>query len=109
MRNKHFDQEIYRNVSISDLIIFTIYLVIEGENKCDFEKLISQAFILFPKTFSFEKIPKWPDSRKFDRQLRTLRRKKLIIGKPSFFSLTKKGEKKAKEVAKVFSQERLKL
>ena len=110
MRKKYFDEEIYKRISISSLILFSVYLVAGNKNKCDFEKLISRGFILFPKAFSFPGIPKWPDSRKFDRPLRALRNRKLIIGSSkTFFSLTKTGKKVAEEITKTFRQEKLKL
>ena len=110
MRKKHFDEEAYRRVSVNNLILFSVYLAAGNKNKCGFEKLVSQSFVLFPKVFSFPGILKWPDSRKLDRPLRTLRKKKLIVGDPkTFFSLTKAGKKAAEEIAKTFRQEKLKL
>jgi len=109
-KKKPIDEELYRKVSINDLILFSIYSLSIKKEKCVFERLVEKCFTLFPKTFSFPKFPKWPDSRKLDRSLRTLRRKKLITGDPkSFFSLTKLGRKTAEEVAKTFRQRKLKL
>jgi hypothetical protein len=110
MRKKHFDEEIYKRISVNSLILFSVYLAVGDKNKCDFEKLINRGFVLFPKAFSFPGISKWPDSRKFDRPLRALRKKKLIVGNPkTFFSLTKAGKKAAEEIAKTFRQKKLKL
>ena len=110
VRNKSFPEELYQKVSLKGLILFSIYLAVGHKGKCNFEKLISECFILFPKRFSFLEISKWPDSRKIDRPLRTLRKRKLIIGNPkTFFSLTKAGKKTAEEIAKTFRQEKLKL
>ena len=102
------DQELYGKVSINNLILFGIYLLTENEKKCTFERLLKKCFNLFPKTFGFREFTKWPDSRKLDRPLRTLRRKKLIIGNPKiFFKLTNLGRKIAKETAETFRQEKL--
>lgn len=101
------EKELYQKASISDLMLFCI--LIKGSN-CNFEELIKECFSNFPKAFSFNTIKKWPDSRKLDRPLRTLRKKKLI--KDSFekgFSLTIFGRQKAEEVAKKFKQETLKI
>lgn len=93
--------------SFNDLIIFCIY---SAGSKCSFEELIKECFDSFPEYFSFPKIKKWPDSRKLDRPLRTLRKKKLITGSPkTSFSLTKLGRKTAEEIAKIFRQEKLKI
>jgi len=92
----------------TDQILFAIYSATSGEEKCDFERLIKECFTLFPATFSFSKYPQWPDSLKLDRQLRTLRKRKLISGDPqTSFSLTKSGKSMALEAAKTFRQRKL--
>jgi len=104
------EEELYKKVSTNDLILFSIYSVMAKKEKRTFERLVKECFILFPKSFSFSRISKWPDSRKLDRPLRTLRKRRLITGDPkSFFSLTKLGRKTAEETAKVFRQRKLKL
>jgi len=93
--------------SLNDLIIFCLY---SAKSRCSFEELIKECFSLFPEYFSFSKIKKWPDSRKLDRPLRTLRKRKLIIGGPNtYFSLTKLGRKQAEEISKILSQAKLQI
>jgi len=105
---KCFDEESYKNRSINNLILFSIYSVIENKEKCTFERLVKECFTLFPKTFSFSKYSQWPDSRKLDRPLRSLRRKGLILGGPkTAFSLTKSGKKIVEEIIKTFRQRKL--
>jgi len=90
------------------LILFALYSVASNKEKCDFERLVKECFALSPETFSFSKYPQWPDSLKLDRQLRTLRKRKLIKGDPkTAFSLTKLGKKIALETAKTFRQRKL--
>ena len=110
MIKKSFDQDLYEKIPTSCLIIFCIYSIIEKKEECTFERLIKKCFILFPKAFSFSSFPKWPDSRKLDRSLRTLRGKKLLEGNPkTVFSLTKSGKKTAVGIAKIFSQRKLQI
>jgi len=105
---KLFDEELYKKRSINELILFTIYSIIGNGEKCTFERLIKECFTSFPKAFSFSQYPQWPDSRKLDRPLRTLRKRKLIIGDPkTSFSLTKLGKKVAEEIVKTFRQRKL--
>jgi len=121
---KTFDGQLYKKAKITDLILFGINSVIEGDEdksssspfatarenkeKCTFERLIKECFTLFPESFSFSKYPQWPDSLKLDRQLRTLRKRKLITGDPkTSFSLTKLGKKIGLETAKTFRQRKL--
>ena len=104
------DEVLYRKVSLNNLILFSIYSVTAKKEKCEFERLIKECFTLFPKSFSLLKFPKWPDSRKLDRSLRTLRRNKLLVGDPkTFFKLTNLGKKTAEDTAKAFRQRKLKL
>jgi len=103
-----FDDELYKNRSINSLILFGIYSVSENKEKCTFERLVRECFTLFPKMFGFPKHLQWPDSRKLDRPLRSLRRKKLILGDPkTAFSLTKSGKKIVEEIVKAFRQRKL--
>ena len=104
---KIFDQELYRKVAINDLIVFGIYSVAGRGEKCTFERLIKECFTLFPKVFSFPHFTQWPDSRKIDRPLRSLREEKIINESGDKFFLTKIGERKAQELAKIFKQGKL--
>lgn len=107
-QKKGFDEEVYGKMSINQLILFCIYSVNSNEEKCTFERLIKECFTFFPKVFSFINYSNWPDSRKLDRPLRTLRKRKLIKGDPkTFFTLTSQGNQKAKELARLFSQKKL--
>lgn len=108
-RSGPYDEEFYKKRSINDLILLGIYSIGENNEKCTFERLIKECFTLFPKSFGFSQYPKWPDSNKIGRPLRTLRKRKLIIGNPNtIFSLTKTGRKIAEETVKTLRQRRLK-
>ena len=108
MKKVSLEEELYKKEPINNLIIFAIYSLTKNGKKCTFENLIQRCFSLFPQTFSFSQISQWPDARKLDRPLRTLRNKKLISGDPkTFFALTKKGKKIALEIAQTFTQKKL--
>jgi len=93
-----FAEERYKNIPKENLIIFSIYSVAKTGETCSLERLIKECFALFPKSFGFSRYPEWPDSLKFDRPLRTLRERGWIVGGAKvLFSLTKFGEKIAKE------------
>jgi hypothetical protein len=96
------------NFSVNDLILFCIHSVVSGNEQCSFERLVKECFTFFPETLKFERYPVWPDSRKLDRPLRSLRDEKLIIGDPkTYFLLTKTGQQKAAEIAKALRQGKL--
>jgi len=107
-KRKRYDPALYQNTPILDLILIAIYSLISKGEICTFEELVKECFDLFPKSFSFEKNFNWPDSRKLDRSLRTLRKRGLIIGTPNtFFSLTKNGQNSAIEISKSLRQRKL--
>jgi len=100
-----YNEEVYKKILTTHLIIFGIYSVIQRKEKCTFEKIIEECFYSFPKIFSFSRHLEWPDSLKFDRSLRTLRENGLIVGNPkTLFTLTKFGENIAKTTTKVLKQ-----
>jgi len=126
---KAFDKELYKNLGINELILLGIYSITElpfmeakvkkrtkssspvnNGGKCTLERLVKESFNSFPEAFCFSQYPEWPDSRKLDRPLRTLRKRKLITGNPkTYFSLTKLGKKMAVEILKTFRQRKLKI
>jgi hypothetical protein len=94
--------------SVNELILFSMHSLNKSHKKCTFQELINECFSLFPKKFCFSKYPKWPDARKLDRSLRTLREKKIISGDlQSSFVLTSLGKKMTQEIAKIFCQKKL--
>lgn len=110
MKKKSINQELYKKIRTNDLILFCIHSIIENKEKCTFERLIKECFTIFPEAFSFSHLSKWPDSRKLDRPLRTLRKRKLIKGNPkTLFSLTKLGKKMAEEIIRGFGQRKLQI
>lgn len=107
-QKKTFDKQLYLKVSIPDLILFTLFSMEGKKQKPNFERLVKECFNFFPDVFGFSDFSKWPDSRKLDRPLRSLRKKALVSGGPkTFFCLTGKGKKKAQSIGKVFLQRKL--
>jgi len=105
-RNKIiYDEKIYTNVGLENLILYGIYLVSERRENCTFEKLVAECFSRFPKVFAFKRYPEWPDSLKFARPLRKLREKGMIVGIiKNSFSLTKFGGQKAIETENILKK-----
>lgn len=105
-KNKTF--EFLKKRTLQDLILFCIFLVTENKEVPTVERLVGECFRLFPKSFGLKGYPKWPDSRKLDRTLRDLRRKKLVTGDPkTSFTLTEHGKRKVGEMLKDFRQKKL--
>jgi len=99
-----FPPEIYQKIGMQDLIIFAVYSVTQGGETCTYERLVAESFHMFPKVFCFKRYPRWPDSLKFDRPLRTLREKGFLVGTVrDHFGLTEFGMAKAKEIESVLA------
>lgn len=91
-------------ISLNELILLSLFLL---KKEVIFEELLEEAFLLAPRIIAFSKNPHWPDARKIDRPLRFLKNQGLI--KPDAqktFSLTRKGEKLASQIAKGLRQEK---
>jgi hypothetical protein len=98
----------YNNIPKENLIVFGIYSVTKNSEGCSFERLVKKCFTLFPKAFAFSRYPEWPDSLKFDRQLRTLRERGWIVGSAkTTISLTKFGERVAEETEQMLAGSKL--
>jgi len=96
------------NAKIGDLILFSMFSLEKDGKKCAFENIMKKCFELFPVTFRFSRKFTWPDSRKIDRPLRSLREQDLIKGNPkNSFSLTKKGKATIQETIKRARQTKL--
>jgi hypothetical protein len=108
-----YKEEIYSIIKTQNLIIFGIYSVSKKGETCTFERLVAECFLNFPKVFGFMRYPNWPDSLKFDRVLRTLREKGLIVGgaggrySPGEISLTKFGEKIVEETEAILNNQKI--
>jgi len=100
-----YDDKIYTSVGLENLILYGIYLTSERGENCTFEKLVAECFSQFPKVFAFKRYPEWPDSLKFDRPLRKLREKGMIVGTiKDTFSLTKFGKQKTIEIENILKK-----
>jgi len=100
-----YPEEVYIKVKMQNLIVFGIYSVTKNGETCTYERLIAECFYNFPKVFGFMRYPQWPDPLKFDRPLRTLREKGLIVGSVrDRFELTEFGERVAKETESILTK-----
>lgn len=99
-----FPEEKYNKLAKENLILFGIYSVTRKRETCSFERLVKECFIFFPKAFGFARYPEWPDSLKFDRPLRTLRKRGWLVGgSKTLFSLNRFGENIAKETEQILT------
>ena len=101
-----YDEKQYTTTGLENLILFGIYLASKQGEVCTFERLVAECFTQFPKVFAFKRYSEWPDSTKFDRPLRKLREKGMIVGSiRRYFSLTQFGQKKSIEIENYLKKE----
>ena len=103
--NEAWPEGIYIETKIGDLIL----VALSGfKKKIEFEDLLEKCFSLFPKRFAFFNNTQWPDSRKLDRPLRSLREDGFVNGEPEEgFTITKKGSSIATQTLKLLRQGKL--
>ena len=100
-----YNKDIYKNIDIEHLILFSLHLISQKGNNATFERLVAECFLQFPNVFAFKRYPDWPDSLKFDRPLRTLREKGLIVGSvKNRFALTEFGKQIAVETQNILQK-----
>ena len=58
---KQFDEHIYSSISLTKLTILAINEIISNGEECAYERVVKECFTLFPKRFSFQRYPEWPD------------------------------------------------
>ncbi len=93
-------------MSINDIILFIIN--ISPKEGVSFEDLLEGCFKKFPESISFSKNKNWPDSRKLDRPIRSLKLLGLIkMNSQDNFILSEKGRKRADMISRSMSQEKL--
>ncbi len=101
--NGDFSSDIYTNIGLDQLLVYSVYRVISMNEECTFERLVYECFILFPKVFGFIRYPDWPDSSRINKSwLRCRTDRGWLTGKiKEGFRLTASGENIARKVEQV--------
>ncbi|MBI5614419.1 hypothetical protein HY947_05820 [Candidatus Gottesmanbacteria bacterium] len=83
------------SLSAIEIVLFCLDAVLRRtKKKCTFGELVKECFRTHPTLFALTDIPKWPDTLKLDRPLRTLREKGYISGSPvTYYTITNFGYK----------------
>lgn len=101
----NFDPSAYAKLPLNDLVIYSIYTLhgrkLETPAEIPAEDVISACFILFPKRFSLQKYPQWPDSSVVRRRWSDCKSKGYLRGSAvKGFKLTAKGIRRAEKLEK---------
>jgi hypothetical protein len=82
-------------------VIYSIYYLHKQGSEITSEDIISACFVLFPKRFSLQKYPQWPDSGMVSRRWSDCKSKGYLRGSATKgFQITAKGIKRAAKVEK---------
>lgn len=96
-----FDANVYSKINLSDLVIYSIYTLHKQGAEITSEDVISACFVLFPKRFSLQKYPQWPDSAIVRRRWSDVKNKGYLLGSTvKGFKLSAKGIKHAEKLEK---------
>ena len=100
-----FDESIYTSVSLTKLTIFAISKVADNGEECAYERVVKECFTLFPKRFSFQRYPEWPDGTRVKIEILRCRDNGWFTGnEKTGFQITSLGRRVADEVLKELKQ-----
>jgi hypothetical protein len=57
----------YKNIGVDHLVIYSARKILDNLEECTFERLVCECFRLFPKKFSFQRYPNWPDATRINK------------------------------------------
>ena len=96
---KRFDESIYTSVSLTELTIFAISKIDESGEECAYERVVKECFTLFPKRFSLQRYPEWPDGARIKLEISRCRDKGWTKGnEKNGWQITEMGKREAQEV-----------
>lgn len=100
-QTQKFNPELYAPIKSNHLVVYAIYDLQKRVDTISSEDVVSACFTLFPKRFSLQKYPQWPDSAMIARRLHDCRIKRWIAAKTDHeVRLTFKGMRLAERTAR---------
>jgi len=99
-----FDPELYRDISLNELVMYAVYVIAETENEINAEEIVAACYLMFPSRFHLRGYPQWPDSTVVNKRWLDCRDRGYITGSTAHgFSITLKGLELAERTANVLS------
>jgi len=100
---KKINPEIYKNIGLDQLVVYSVYRVLEMNEECTFERLVFECYTSFPEVFGFIRYPEWPDSSRITKSwLRCRTDKGWLSGTTKEgFKLTRIGKSVARETESI--------
>ena len=67
-----FLEDIYSNVPLWELVVFSLYSLQQQNVEANFENIVVESYELFPKKFSLQSYPEYPDTNRVRRELQRI-------------------------------------
>lgn len=100
MKSKDFENTYY-SLSLTKLTIYAINEIVNKGEECAYERVVRECFTLFPKRFSFQRYPEWPDGTRVKIEILRCRDNGWVTGNEKRgFQITLLGRRVAQEVLK---------
>ena len=94
-----FNPDIYSKITLNDLVVYAVYYLHRQGSEITSEDIVSACFLLFPKRFSLQKYPQWPDSAVVSRRWSDCKSRGYLRGSAiEGFKITAKGIKRARKL-----------
>jgi len=75
-----FQPETYEKIPLSDLVLYSIFSLQNQEIETNFENIVVENFELFPRKFSLQSYPEYPDANRVRREIKRLEGGKFQTG-----------------------------
>ena len=100
-----FDPDIYTKSTLNDLVVYAVYTLYKQGTEIASEDMVAACFVLFPKRFSLQKYPQWPDSAVVSRRWSDCKSKGYLKGNAATgFQITPRGIKHAEKFEKTLGK-----
>lgn len=106
---KKFNENVYTTIPLTKLIIFAIFEIVDNNEECAYERVVKECFTFFPRRFSFQRYPEWPDGTRIKIEILRCRNNGWVTGnEKNGFQITSLGKRAAQEVLKELQEGKIK-
>jgi len=69
---KSFPEKVYRDISLSDLVLYALFSLKNKGIETTFENIVAESYELFPKKFYLPGYPEYPDANRVRREIQRI-------------------------------------
>jgi hypothetical protein len=71
-RSKPFFEDQYSSIPLRELVLYSVFSLQEQNVETNFENIVVESFELFPKKFSLQSYPEYPDTNRIRREIQRI-------------------------------------